>query len=206
MTYRHHSQPRPRQLRGFTLIEVLVAILVVALGLLGLSKMQALAISNTQVASVRSLISLQASSMAAAMQSNRVYWAGVLPANAPVGTAALAPPASFSATGTVVTNGPTASSTNTTFCSSATLPTSAQCSATDLAAADLQLWANTMNSLFPSYSAKFVCSNTAATSTAPVTCSITISWSEKYVALNSTTATGSAAQTATQSFTLYVTP
>jgi type IV pilus assembly protein PilV len=192
-------------LRGFTLIEVLVAILVVALGLLGLSKMQALAISNTQVASVRSLISLQASSLAAAMQSNRVYWAGILPANAPVGTAALAPPASFSATGKVVTNGPTASSTNA-ACSSATLPTTAQCSATELAAADLQLWATTMNSLFPSYSAKFVCSNTASTSTAPVTCSITISWSEKYVALNNSTATGSTAQTATQSFTLYVTP
>jgi len=196
----------PKAARGFTLLEVLVAILVVALGLLGLAKMQALAISNTQVSSVRSLISLQASSLAAAMQGNRVYWASIVPANAPVGTVALAPPASFSAAGTVITGGPAASTANAT-CTSTTLPTSAQCNATQLAAADLQAWANTMNSLFPSYAANFACSHTAAGSTAPVSCTITITWNEKYVAYSKTTASAAGAtQAATQSFTLYAAP
>ena len=204
MTHRYH--PQRHQVRGFTLLEVLVAILIVSFGLLGLAKTQAVAISNMQVSSVRSLISLQASSLGAAMQGNRVYWAGILPTNATASTVALAPPASFSVAGSVVTGGPAASTTNAT-CISTTLPASAQCTPTQLAAADLQAWATTMNSMFPGYAASFACANTAAGSTAPISCTITITWNEKYVALNKTTAAAAGAvQTATQSFTLYVAP
>lgn len=179
--------------RGFTLIEVLVAILVTAVGLLGLVKMEALAISNTQVASSRSLIALQASSLAASMHGNRAYWAA--------GVA----PTSFSALGSVITDnltgvlgqvGPN--------CATAAAPA---CKPAQLAAYDLQTWAANMTLLVPTYSASFTCTNSAGSQ---ISCVITISWSEKYVALNRTTATGSAAsggtQTATQSYSLYVAP
>ena len=46
---------------GFTLIEVLVAVVVIAIGLLGIAKMQALAYASTSTASLRSLVALQAS-------------------------------------------------------------------------------------------------------------------------------------------------
>lgn len=201
-----HRPPFRRHTHGFTLLEVLVALLVVALGLLGVAKMEALAISNTQIASSRSLISLQASSMAAAMQGNRIYWASVVPATAPSGTVALAPPATFSVTGTTVTDGTGVLNQSVTTCIG-TNATTAVCTPAQLAAYDLQTWAQNMNALFPSYSANFVCSNTAAGSTAPVSCTITITWNEKYVALNRTTASAAgAAQTGTQSFTLYVAP
>jgi type IV pilus assembly protein PilV len=178
---------------GFTLIEVLVAILVMSIGLLGLAKMEALAISNTQVSSSRSLIALQASSLAAAMQGNNAYWA-----------AGVAPTA-FSAQGAVVTDSLThvldQSPPN---CATASAPA---CTPPQLAAYDLQTWAANMALLVPSYTAAFTCTNSAGSQ---IGCVITISWSEKYVAVNRTTATGNAAsggtQTATQSYSLYVAP
>ena len=49
-------------------------------GLLGLAKMEALAISSTSVASSRSLAAIEASSLAAAMHANPGYWAaGIAP-------------------------------------------------------------------------------------------------------------------------------
>jgi type IV pilus assembly protein PilV len=78
------------------------------------------------------------------------------------------------------------------------------CTPAQLAAYDLQTWAANMTAQFPSYAANFVCNSVAG---APVSCTITITWSEKYVALNRTTAAASGAtQTATQSYTLYVAP
>ena len=69
------------QQRGFTLLEVLVAILVTSVGLLGLAKMQALAVSSTQVASSKSIIAMQTAGLAAAMHGNRAYWGnGLAPA------------------------------------------------------------------------------------------------------------------------------
>lgn len=195
MRQRHRYRPPPHAMRGFTLLEVLVAILVVALGLLGLAKMEALAISNTQISSSRSLIALQASSLGAAMQGNKGYWAA--------GVA----PATFSTAGSVVTDSTNVLTQTVTPCASATAPTAPVCTPAQLAAYDLQTWAANMAAQFPSYAANFTCNNVAG---APVSCVITITWSEKYVALNRTTATGSAAsggaQTATQSYTLYVAP
>jgi type IV pilus assembly protein PilV len=65
-------------LRGFTLIEVLVALLVVAVGLLGLAKMESLALSSTTVSGLRGLAAIEAESLAAMMHANRGYWATAL--------------------------------------------------------------------------------------------------------------------------------
>src|SRR5215471_12867444 len=66
--------------RGFSLVEVMVALLVISIGLLGIAKMQALALSNTSGARVRALASLEAASLAATMQADRNYW-GTVTAN-----------------------------------------------------------------------------------------------------------------------------
>jgi type IV pilus assembly protein PilV len=170
--------------RGFSLVEVLVTIVVLAVGLLGLAKMQAAAISNTKVSGVRALISLQASSLASAMHGNRGYWAA--------GVA----PATFSVSGTTVVDS-TGVLTGTTDCAAAT------CTPAQLAAYDVATWARAVNSQFPSYSALVTCSTVI---TLPVSCDIKLSWSEKYVAINRTTAASGVAQTSTQSFTLHVKP
>ena len=60
--------------RGFSLIEVLVALVVVSIGLLGIAKMQAIAYSSTGVASKRSLAAIEAASLASSMHANRAYW------------------------------------------------------------------------------------------------------------------------------------
>ena len=67
--------------RGFSLIEVLVALVVVSVGLLGIAKMQAIAYSSTGVASKRSLAAIEAASLASSMHANRAYWSvsGVAP-------------------------------------------------------------------------------------------------------------------------------
>jgi len=59
----------------------MVALIVVSVGLLGLAKMESLALSSTSVAGSRSIAAIQASSLAAAMHANPGYWAaGAAPA------------------------------------------------------------------------------------------------------------------------------
>ena len=125
--------------------------------------------------------------MAAAMQSNRGYWAS--------GVA----PTSFSVSGTTVTDATGILNAAGISCTSAATP----CTPAKLAAYDLQAWANNMNLQFPSYAATFACTNVVG---AALNCTINVTWSERYVAINKTTAANAAAQTATQSYTLYVSP
>ena len=56
---------RRSEIRGFSLIEVMVAIVVISAGLLGIAKLQALALSNTSTARLRSLAALVSPQQAA---------------------------------------------------------------------------------------------------------------------------------------------
>jgi type IV pilus assembly protein PilV len=56
--------------RGFTLLEILVAIVVLSIGLLGLAGLQAISLNNNQIAYYRSLASQQANDMAERMRAN----------------------------------------------------------------------------------------------------------------------------------------
>src|SRR5271170_6778354 len=71
------KSPRPAALRmgGFTLLEVMIALFVTSIGLLGIAKIQALAYASTSSASARSLVAIQAAGLAASMHANRNYWA-----------------------------------------------------------------------------------------------------------------------------------
>ncbi|VWX62445.1 Type IV pilus modification protein PilV [Burkholderiales bacterium 8X] len=168
---------------GFSLIEVLVSMLLVAIGLLGVSKMQAAGISNSQIARERSLVSLQASSLAAAMHGNAKFWseAGVL---------------SVSLKG----SGNIAGSSATAF--SSTKACTTFCTESEFAADDLRGWMGAMALHFPNYAASIGCDGTV-----PQRCVIRIDWAEKYVAVNATTASAAgAAQQSRQGFSLVVQP
>ena len=176
---------RHRSHLGFTLIEVLIALLVTATGLLGLAKMQALVISSTKESGTRSLLALQTGSLAASMHANSPFWAQGLA------------PARFTVSGTkIVDNSHTLDKQVTGSC------ISSACTPAQLAAVDVQNWALDMDNQFPSYNAKVDC-----TTTLPVSCSIYVTWSEKTVAINKSTALADPDdQTSTQSFSIYVKP
>lgn len=173
--------------RGFTLLEVLVALLVISIGLLGIAGMQALAINNTSVARVQSLAALEAASLASAMQANEAYWQK--------------------------TGATTTTSVNGAVLSDATLNAQAvdcrttACTPVQMAGWDLQQWGQDLANLLPVGSGQLTCTNVVGT---PITCTISVSWQEKNVALNAATgtetgtlATGTAQQ---QTYSMVVQP
>jgi type IV pilus assembly protein PilV len=145
--------------RGFSLVEVLVALIVMSIGLLGIAKMQAAALSNTAIAGTRSLAAIEASSLAAAMHANRGYWSSNVVAT------------SITLSGTTVTPNVAAVPD--------TCPVS--CTPSGLAAYDLQQWTTAaLQVLPPDYLATIICAPTVT----PPNCTIQIQWGEKSVAVN----------------------
>jgi type IV pilus assembly protein PilV len=146
----------------------MVALVVVSIGLLGLAKMESLALSSTSVAGSRSIAALQASSLAAAMHANPGYWAaGVAPAST-----------SISYIGGVLTiTDPGLATAATCLTAGAT-----SCVPGAMAAYDVQQWAAAVKSVLPGYLATVNCTITLGI---PVTCTIQIQWSEGAVAGNS---------------------
>jgi type IV pilus assembly protein PilV len=181
MQLKNHCQ------RGFSLLEVMVALCVLAVGLLGVLKLESVAYASTNIAAKRSLAALEAASLAASMHVNRGYWATS-------DTSA----AAISVTGIVfqVTQGAplllTAIGTAQ-VCTSTTTP----CLPLNMAAYDLQQWALSMQALLPNYTATINCGTAN-----PVSCNINILWSENAVAINAQE-TG---PLASPSYTLYVEP
>jgi type IV pilus assembly protein PilV len=171
---RHMHRPHPRD-RGFSLIEVLIALLVISFGLLGVAGMQALSISNTGVAGYRSIAALQASSLAAAMEANQGYWAN----------------------STQVTLGTLTTVNNTTisggnFSGGVNCSTSS-CNPMQMASYDLQNWGATLASVLPNGYGTVICTNQP--NGIPI-CQIMIYWVEKAYAQNQSS-TGVAANAGT---------
>ena len=161
--------------RGFTLIELLVTLAIVAIGLMGVAKLQAAATAETQISRTRSLMTYQAESLAAAMRANRVYWANEKAAAQPT---------------IVVAEGGAVTSTDTTAWDNALCASA--CTPAVLAATDVHVWASNYGARFPTATAKIEC----GVSSGPVTCDITLRWPERTVAVNRSTA-GSTASTGT---------
>ena len=183
---------------GYGLIEVLISIIVVAIGLLGLAKMQALALSNTQVSGGRSLVALQAASLAAAMHGNKGYWQITSSVTTPLNPPCLTT-CSFSGSATITDSTSTLTTPRSTACTVA-----APCTPANIAALDIQTWMTNINLQVPNYSATVNCTNTT---TSPTTCTIAVTWREKSMGMNQTTASLMAAQsTQQQVYYLHVQP
>jgi len=204
MNARHSSRrPRrrhdPRHTRGFSLVEVMVALVVSAIGLLGLAKMESLAISSTQVAGSRSLAALEASSLAAAMHANPAYWSAGLAPAAPAQTTVsvtgpvTAPIATFVSPDPLLAGAATAAACN--------VPGAGSCAPGAMAAYDLQQWGQSLGTVLPGSFATITCSTL---DTNPVTCTIQIQWTENAVAANAKQTNLANLQTPT--YILYVQP
>jgi type IV pilus assembly protein PilV len=195
----------------------MVAVTVICVGLLGIAKMQALALSNTTTSRLRALAAIEAAGLAAAMHSNREYWAGAKPpvtttfnanatgqfisADAVLQAAAnTALPAGLNTPDTIQTCVGTANAVA--VCGGAT-------GVVKLAAFDLARWAASLNALLPNPQATISCPVVAG-GAAPPSCTIVISWSERAVAMNQQEVLAEAANGAssieTPSYLLYVEP
>jgi len=182
----------PAHARGFTLIEVMVALVVVSIGLLGIAKIQALAYASTGSASARSLVALQAAGLAASMRANRAYWS--------TGSA----PVPVTITGTVISD-PTLNSTATsaTYCVSGAAGAATPCTPQSLAAFDLHTYAAALNAMLGN-------SNPVTTINCPVAipvnCTIQVTWNEKAVSINTQSVAATTQATFAPTYTLYVEP
>jgi type IV pilus assembly protein PilV len=180
--YMKLAPPIRARAAGFSLVEVMVALVVVSIGLLGLAKMETLGLSAT-TASSRSIAAIEASGMAAAMHANPGYWAsGSAPA-----TTVVAASNNFSGSTACLTPG-----TN-------------SCTPQQMANYDMEQWAVSLQAVLPGYYATIACTTTL---NIPVTCTIQIQWSENGVAVNSQqTNIGTLAGTVTTpTYTLFVQP
>ncbi|MBS0377029.1 MAG: type IV pilus modification protein PilV [Proteobacteria bacterium] len=206
---------KKRRHSGFSLVEVMVAVVVICIGLLGIAKMQAMSVAATNMSRQRSLAAMQAASIASAMHSNRQYWNNVLPGfqvsisgtlTAP--TVVVAGDPSTVLQGQIVADvaaqGACVSSSST-----ATLPT---CTPPQLAAYDLaRWWVQSVGNQLPNPTAQVTCPGAPVGNAAPMSCTVQIQWTEKTVAINSTLAGNEEQNAGTAAaeiptFTLYVEP
>lgn len=188
---RFNAAPRGAS-RGFSLIEVMIALIIIAVGMLGIAKMQALALSTTESSGSRSLVAIEAASLAATMHTNRDFWlAGPPP---PVTNITVAP------------TGPGTNSVNidvSTLQAVQTCASATPCTAVQVAAYDLQEWGRALAQVVPAALTTITCN-----SATPISCTITITWQETVTSTNNATAAVSSSSGALNSpqYTLYVEP
>jgi type IV pilus assembly protein PilV len=189
---------------GFSLIEVMIAMIIICVGMLGIAKLEAVVLSSTGSSRLRALVALQAESLADAMHADRDFWDGT----------------SGDWTSTVgvsitVTNGTASlSATNSAHLSSAlsTPPTcTTACIPANLAGYDLTQWASGSSSigglaqLLKNSTSSISC--LAATATNPASCTVTINWNENTVAANQQeAAAGAPTAFSSETYTLVVQP
>ncbi len=186
--------PSLRASRGFSLVEVMVALIVISIGMLGIAKMQGLALSSTGASRSRALAAIEASSLAAAMQANRGYWslagAGTLTATVTTsgGTATIT--STDAALQTAIGNaGGAAACAGTSVSNLSCLCTTSCVPAVNLAGADLYDWGQTLAGFLPSATATVTCNRTDT----PVDCRILISYLENTVSMTSQQASAAVA-------------
>ena len=199
------SAPNPAlNARGFSLVEVMVALLVISVGLLGCAKLGALLMSSTGTSRVRSLVALEASSLADSIHADRDFWDASsgdwTPANGLTVTATQSSgTTSFSGSGSATLSSGLSSSP---VCESGS---AAPCTPANMAAYDLTRWAADLTSskLLQNSTSNINC----ATLNSIITCTITINWQENTVASNSQEAqAGAPATFQNESYVLVVQP
>jgi type IV pilus assembly protein PilV len=183
--------------RGFSLVEVMVALIIICVGLLGIAKLEALMLSSTGTSRLRALVALQAESLADMMHANRDYWDGGStywnPAN---GVLALTATEISGAT-------PTWAGTN----APGPGPTSCEnsiCNSEQLAQYDLYNWGGNLTNVLRNSTSTVGCASDIGTGL--VSCTITVQWNENTVAANSQEAAAGGAAFQQQTYTLVVEP
>lgn len=165
---------------GFSLVEVMVALVVICVGMLGIAKLDALMLSNTSTSRIRALVAQEAASLADSMHADRDFWDGSS--------------AAWDASAGALTVSATDSAGSTTFtASSAGLSTAlgagpscekggaVPCSSVNMAAYDLTQWATALSQVLKNSTADVDCADTSNI----VTCTINVQWQENTVAANS---------------------
>lgn len=182
-----HAIPARRGHReaGFTLIELLITLVIVSVGLLGVAKLQAAAVAETAVARTRSLMTFQAEALASNMRANKAFWQSSSTYSQTV-TIPAASTGNFGQNPNNILQVPTTSDT--------TCVSTASCSAANLAYDDVRTWAKSFGARFPTATASISCAGSA---TVPVSCDITLNWTERTVAINRSTAAGSSQNAST---------
>ena len=171
---------------GFSLIEVMVALIIICVGLLGIAKLQALMLSNTGASRTRALAALEASSIAATMHADRDYWTATPAATTTVSTI----------NSTITSSDPILQTAPVCTYGGADAPCT---SSAKMAAFDLNNWMSDMASVLPGSVASIGC----ATNVGVVTCTIGITWQENAVGSNTQEST---ATFQNESYQLVVTP
>ena len=198
-----------RPVAGFSLVEVLVALAIIAVGMLGIAKMHVLALESSSSAGARSVVAMEAAGMAASMHANRAYWA----ANAGTTQAYFSPGAA-----------PVVSLGSGFECETQS------CTAQEVAGYDLANFAAALSQVLPAGNTTINCQAAAPQAGGglplPPSCTLTVTWLEQTPGLfqgsqasaalgsNATVGVGSGAAPAAPSakvlqqpqFTLYVVP
>ena len=201
----HCRAPTRARVGGFTLLEVMVAVVITAIGLLGIAKIQALAYASTSTASMRSLVAIQASGLAASMHADRTYWS----------TGAAPVPVTIQGTGTgtnftISDNYLNTTANTATYCQSG--GAGAPCSPAQMASYDLRTWATALNGVLGNLNPVTTINCPVAV---PVTCTIQVTWNERAVSVNSqgstntqvaASATANGSGTFNPTYILYVEP
>jgi type IV pilus assembly protein PilV len=193
-----------RQEGGFTLIELMITVLIVTIGLLGLAKLQATAVSNTAASRTRALMTYQAESLAGMIRANKGFWVTS-------GSTAVDRWFKVSAAGAPTDSGQMQKLGSTGSCVDV-----GTCTPENLAYDDMYTWAKafndgTANSAFPGAQASIVCvpvtgSTCAANPATPHGYDITLTWNQKQVAVNRSTATTAATAASAVSMVMHVQP
>jgi len=198
-----HKRMNRATARGFSLIEIMVAVVVICVGLLGIAKMQALALSSSNIARQRSMAAFLAASLASAMHSNRTFWASA--------TAAADSPITITSwNGTVAPAAVTAGATTGSCIGGVNglAMCGGNAGAQVLAGFDILRWSQTVSSLLPNAVTTINCPGAVQ----PASCTIQMTWTEQTVMTNSqqTNATGAGqvnnGQFEQPTYTLYVEP
>ncbi|HZP65242.1 MAG TPA: type IV pilus modification protein PilV [Rudaea sp.] len=148
--------------RGFTLLEVLVALLIFSLGLIGLAELLTVSVKTNHSAYLRTQAMYLAQDMVDRMRANTPgIWAGLYTLNA-ITTPPTTPASATSATPQDCT--------------------ASSCSTAQIASRDLQIWQNELVQFLPNPGVALTCNPGAAGAlpTAPYsnTCEIEISWTQ----------------------------
>jgi len=167
-------KPSLHRQSGFSLLEVLVALLVISISLLGVAGMQAISIGNTGESGFRSIAATQAASMASAMSTNESYWQ--------TGTALGA----IAVNGTSVSvGGSTQTVPNCTSYGSSPIA----CNPTQLAYFDLSTWGQQLKNALPGGAGAINCTGWV---TGLTICQVQVTWLEKNQAQNGAATGGTA--------------